>query len=106
MIHRPVSVLIAIEKRYKPSDAACERRSIHHVGIPTTRRAIRLCRSSWATHSPLRGGVRRQPSETVCKAACLNTQQTVKNDLNRPCRGAAAVLRSSFYSKAFIQTTV
>jgi hypothetical protein len=39
MIHRPVSVLKAIEKRYKPSDAACERRSIHHIDIPASRRA-------------------------------------------------------------------
>src|ERR1700744_6361158 len=39
MIHRPVSVLKAIEKRYKPSDAACERRSIHHVDVSASRRA-------------------------------------------------------------------
>jgi hypothetical protein len=53
--------------------------------------------------SSLRGGFRRGPSATFCKAACLNTQQTVKNDVNRPCRGAA-VLCDSFYGKAFNQT--
>jgi hypothetical protein len=40
MIHRLVSVLKAIEKRYKPGDAACERRSIHRDDIPASRRTI------------------------------------------------------------------
>jgi hypothetical protein len=51
----------------------------------------------------LRGGSSRRSSATVCKATCLNTQQTVKNDVNRPCRGAA-VLRGNFYGKASSQT--
>ncbi|MBB4515667.1 hypothetical protein [Paraburkholderia fungorum] len=105
MIHRLVSVLKAIEKRYKPRDAACERRSIRRDGISTSRRGIvqvivgHTARCAEAPIHRFADGL----SATVCKAACLNTQQTVKNDVNRPYRGAS-VLRGSFYSKAFSQT--
>jgi hypothetical protein len=90
-----------MEKRHKPGDAACERRSIHRAEVHYP--VAQLRRSTWAIQL---AGWRRPAdgaSATVCKAACLNTQQTVKNDVNLPLRGAA-VLRGSFYGKASNQT--
>jgi hypothetical protein len=59
--------------------------------------------SFWATQLVGRRRPADGASATVCKAACLNTQQTVKNDLKLPLRDAA-VLCDSFYGKASSQT--
>jgi hypothetical protein len=65
-----------------------------------------LRRLSWATQLARRRRAIHEASATLCKAACLNTQQTAKNVLNSPSRSAAILFRDSYYGKAFSQTSV
>jgi hypothetical protein len=103
MIHRLVSVLKAIKNGTSP--ATLHARGFHSTApkfLQSRRPIVQVIlgqAACWA-EAPADGA-----SATVCKAACLNTQQTVKNDVNRPCRDAT-VLRGSFYGKASSQTVM
>jgi hypothetical protein len=85
-----------MEKRYKPGDTACERRQFIAPRFRLPRRDIAQVNLG---HPACRARRRADgASATVCKAACLNTQQTVKNE--QFAITCAGVLRDSFYGKA------
>src|SRR6185437_11380966 len=70
--------LKAMGKRYKPGDTACERRQFIAPRFRLPRRDIAQVNLG---HPACRARRRADgASATVCKAACLNTQQTVKNE--------------------------
>ncbi|NML33463.1 hypothetical protein [Paraburkholderia antibiotica] len=109
MIHRLVSVLKAMEKRYKPlercvREAFIQRTGVSILSIYTT--GARCADRPGPQQLARRRRATDKASATLCKAACLNTQQTAKNVLNSPSRSAAVLLCDSFYGKAFSQTSV
>jgi hypothetical protein len=104
MIHRAVSVsIVSKKKRYEPKHVACERRQFIAPACWRVIVQVVMGHQPVAVRAPATS--RSMPSATFCKAACINTQQTVKNDVNLAF-GSGAVQCGTFYDKASIQTSV
>jgi hypothetical protein len=79
MIHRAVSVSFVSKKKNGTSPATL----LREASIQSRKASLAHdCAGRDGPYSLLPGAFRQRPSATVCKAACIDTQQTVKNDLN------------------------
>jgi hypothetical protein len=97
MIHRAVSVSFVSKKKNGTGPATLRARGVNPVA-PLSWRVIMQVVMGHAACCPA-------VSATVCKAACIDKQQTVKNDVNLPFR-CDAIFCGTIYVKASIQTGV